>query len=888
MALIERTIENTSGIPLGGIGTGSVEVREDGLFHEWQVFNLGRWSPQSPQPQCCGSTPAIPTMRPEDFTFIVRTETAGGGVKVRRLAMREQLNNLYSMAWLKCVESIRFWGEFPVARLEYNDDTLPVEIAAEVFAPFIPHNPRESASPGFNVRFAVKNTSGEPVKVSILASLANPIPCGERVHTVQQEAGRTMVTLSAEGNGADEPYAGSITLGVRGGKAAEHSFIAGTYEDDRKGIFIWNKTYGLAARSCLFDFRQTGELPNLPADRAPEDIPDDFKAEALSAADRKRLLGKLLRHSAFYYKHKRIVDCDPALLRGDDKLIAFLNDVAAEMKNCFRARKPAWRDALLCSKNEIAPQDEATVLFSVGWFFPNHISPKSGNIGHMYANWFKSSADVCRHLMTTIDTARAKTVGFAETLFDTTLDYFVADSISSQLSTIPKCTWWTRDGDFGVWEGLGCCGFHTTDITYDGSFSLIALFPTLQKQQMMMGAKHQRDDGRIPHFFTPDFSQTDGDYGRTDMNPQFVLLAARDYLWTGDRKFLESIWGHVVKAIENTKLLDGDDDGLPDHDCERQTYDAWDFYGCPSYIASLWLASLKAGIRLAEEMGDAKKAARWKAWYATGVKSFEQLWNGEYYVLWKEMHKGGRVDECCMTDQIDGDWFTALMGWGNVLPVERIRAALRAIFKYNYSTEDGLKNANYPPGKQPRISTYMNLQQEAPWTGIEYAIAAMYIDYGLVAEGIEVVRNIYERYRRAGRVWNHVECGDHYYRAMSSWGLLLAVSGFRVDVPGGKLTIAPAIKQDVCRLPFAASTGWGSYTHEIGGSRFTARLECRAGNVRFTVLSLGAAPAGAVAATLNGKKLACTGRIEDGVLVVSFAKPVKVGEGDRLVVGVGR
>ncbi|HUU69309.1 MAG TPA: GH116 family glycosyl hydrolase, partial [Planctomycetota bacterium] len=345
----------------------------------------------------------------------------------------------------------------------------------------------------------------------------------------------------------------------------------------------------------------------------------------------------------------------------------------------------------------------------------------------------------------------------------------------------------------------------------------------------------------------------------------------------------------------NTRLLDGDNDGLPDHECERQTYDAWDFYGCPSYIASLWLASLKAGIRLAGEMVDAKKAARWKGWYAKGVKSFEKLWNGEYYVLWKEMHKNGRTDECCMTDQIDGDWFTALMGWGNVLPVDRIKAALRSIFRYNYSTEDGLKNATYPPGKQPRISTYLNLQEEAPWTGIEYAIASMFIDYGMIHEGLEIVRNVYDRYQRAGRVWNHVECGDHYYRAMSSWAILLAMSGFRVDVPGGTLTVAPAVKAGgdrsgrTCRLPFVAATGWGTYSHESGIAEFAATLECRSGKLTFTTLRLGTAPVGGkLSAKLNGRKIACEAVEVEGVMEVRFKKPVKMEERDRVVVRVER
>jgi uncharacterized protein (DUF608 family) len=880
MAVIHRTIENTSGTPLGGIGTGSIEIREDGLFHDWQIFNLGRWSPHSPQPGCCGGKPCLPNINPEDFTFIIRTEGERDGVKVRRLAMREQLNNLYSMAWLKCVQSIRFRGEFPVARLEYVDDTLPVKVSAEIFAPFIPHHPRESGTPGFYVCFSVANTSDEPIKVSILATIANPIPCGERVHTVTRDGDSTLMTLSAEGIAPQEPYAGSITLAVTGG---QHTSIAGTYMHERGGFGYGSARYGVSTRSYLFEFRQKGEVTTLGAKRAPEPLPADFNAESLQPAERERLLAELLQHSIFYHKHQRVAQCDPALTEGAQATAEFLNDVASEMARSLNARRDAWRDAVLCSKTGLGPHEDGTILFTVAWFFPNHISPKSGNIGHMYANRFNNSADVCRHLIADHDQLRRQTVGFANSLYDTTLDYFLTDSVSAQLSTLVKCTWWTKAGDFGVWEGLGCCGFHTTDITYDGSFSIIALFPSLQKQQMVMGAKFQREDGRIPHFFTPDFSQTDGDYARVDMNPQFVLLAARDYLWTNDRAYLQAVWQPVVKAIENTKLLDADDDGLPDHDCERQTYDNWEFYGCPSYIASLWLASLKAGIRLANEMKDAEKARQWQRWYEMGVKNFESLWNGEYYVLWKEMKPGGRVDECCMTDQIDGDWFTALMGWGNALPADRIRAALQAVFRYNYNPEDGLKNASYPPGKKPRISTFENVQAEAPWTGIEYAIASMLIDYGMVREGIEIARNIYDRYLRAGRVWNHVECGDHYYRAMSSWALLLALTGFRVDRPAQAITFAPALKQHHFRAPFVSSSAWGSFEQEIAFQGCRAAVECRGGSESFKVLNLGAPLRDVgISVKINGRQLGCAATRQGAGVQITFDEPVTLSEGDTL------
>ena len=44
MAKITTTKTHTSGIALGGIGAGSVELLPDGEFHFWQIANPPRFS----------------------------------------------------------------------------------------------------------------------------------------------------------------------------------------------------------------------------------------------------------------------------------------------------------------------------------------------------------------------------------------------------------------------------------------------------------------------------------------------------------------------------------------------------------------------------------------------------------------------------------------------------------------------------------------------------------------------------------------------------------------------------------------------------------------------------------------------------------------------------
>ncbi len=65
--------------------------------------------------------------------------------------------------------------------------------------------------------------------------------------------------------------------------------------------------------------------------------------------------------------------------------------------------------------------------------------------------------------------------------------------------------------------------------------------------------------------------------------------------------------------MDNTQLLDGDGDGLPDHDTRANTYDAWAMQGTPAYIASLWLAALKAAVRMAQDLEKTNAQTRGKS-----------------------------------------------------------------------------------------------------------------------------------------------------------------------------------------------------------------------------------------------------------------------------------
>jgi hypothetical protein len=86
---IPATMPMGSGAPLGGIGTGFVEIRADGCFYEWQIFNSGPWAMDA------RSTTAPPPSGPQYLQFLLRAKNDSENVgKIRRLYLRSDENNL--------------------------------------------------------------------------------------------------------------------------------------------------------------------------------------------------------------------------------------------------------------------------------------------------------------------------------------------------------------------------------------------------------------------------------------------------------------------------------------------------------------------------------------------------------------------------------------------------------------------------------------------------------------------------------------------------------------------------------------------------------------------------------------------------------------------------
>ena len=64
------------------------------------------------------------------------------------------------------LESCRFTGEFPLARIDFEDSELPAKVSLEAFTPFVPHEPDDSGLPVAVLRYRVSNPDSTTISLT--------------------------------------------------------------------------------------------------------------------------------------------------------------------------------------------------------------------------------------------------------------------------------------------------------------------------------------------------------------------------------------------------------------------------------------------------------------------------------------------------------------------------------------------------------------------------------------------------------------------------------------------------------------------------------------------------------------------------------------------------
>jgi non-lysosomal glucosylceramidase len=166
---------------------------------------------------------------------------------------------------------------------------------------------------------------------------------------------------------------------------------------------------------------------------------------------------------------------------------------------------------------------------------------------------------------------------------------------------------------------------------------------------------------------------------------------------------------------------------------------------------------------------------------------------------------------------------------------------------------------------------------------------------GLLEEGLSIVKAARDRYDGWRRnPWDEIECGHHYARAMSSWGVLLALAGLTYSGPEMRMGFDPKMNADGFRTVWTAGSGWGTYSQTAGlGKALSIRLEAGAGALDLKELDVTLPPAAAgknvrsVKSALGEDPAAASIRKTGDAIRVFWAKPVHIEPGRPLTLEIG-
>jgi uncharacterized protein (DUF608 family) len=791
-------------VPIGGIGAGSVCMNGYGGLQDFSIRT---------RPENTALPSEFSANSPEAAFAILRIKGDPGVTKLVEgpfppfkifdQGLQGQGLRRGGFEGFPRFQKCTFKGEYPFGEASLTDASVPLEVKVTGWNPFIPLDDRNSGIPCAILEYTLHNTSTAPVEYELSYHLSHLAP------------------------GCKPEQSSSM-----------NAVIAG------KGVLMNNREEANAEAFGSAALIAIGESPRIKAMwlRSP-----GWEFDSLSALWREVSTGQFSTNDG-----SNSVDTagrNGASILLDGKIAARETRthtivIAWHFPNCY------LREGLKAESGKVSGDPGCRTAVAGG----------SLPWRPFYAAQWKDAREVALYVEQNYASLRARTVKFKEALFSSTLPSYVLDAVSANLGILKSPTVLREEnGNMWGWEGCfpdsGCCHGSCTHVwNYAQAFP--HLYPQLERTLRQLELVRSMDerghvtfrgaipDGPVDHNF---HAASDGQLGG-------IMKLYRDWHISGDTAWLKRMYPLAKRSIDyGIRTWDPDHKGAlfePHHN----TYDI-EFWGAEPMCTSIYIGALSAMAQMARAVREAADAelygelARKSAAYMD-----EHLFNGEYYEQ-KVQYEGLRnttfaetvahVDEKssemqrllkregpkyqygsgCLSDGVIGAWMAAMYGVEVPLAQAKIRSDLQAIFKHNFKTdlsehanaqrpgyamghEPGLLLCSWPRGNKPTLPF---VYSDEVWTGIEYQVAAHLIHEGLVEEGLTIVKAARSRYDgRTRNPWNEYECGNWYARAMSSYALLGALSGFRYSAVERTLWFAPRLKTRPFECFFSTASGFGT------------------------------------------------------------------------------
>jgi uncharacterized protein (DUF608 family) len=833
--LLERTEQRTfSGekatqvaMPLGGIGTGAICLNGNGGLQDYSIRE---------RPETTALPEGFSASSPEAAFAVLRIKGSSSTAKLvegpfpifKIFDQGLQGGGMYRAGYegLPRFQKSIFKGEFPFGEVQLSDPSIPLEVKLTGWNPFIPLDDKNSGIPCVIMEYTLRNTTHQPVEYEFSYHLSHLAQGCKK-----DESGSKNTVIPGKGvflSNDEEPNAqayGSASLTVIGEKPRI------------KGMWVRSQ-WGFDALSALWREVSTGTF---------------------TANEGSNSVDTTGRNGASILMEGRL---------GPGEFKTYPIVITWYFPNCY----------LQAGGKKATDVEGKAGCYTRAEGMPPLWRP-------YYAGVWKDAREVALYVEQEYVSLRARTVKFKEALFSSTLPPYVLDAVSANLGILKSSTVLREEnGNLWGWEGCspneGCCHGSCTHVwNYAQAFP--HLYPQLERTLRGLELERSMDErghvtfrGAIPDGPTNDHdgpAAADGQLGG-------IMKVYRDWQISGDSDWLKKMYPLAKRSLD---YCIGTWD--PDHkgglfEPHHNTYDIW-FWGPDGMCTSIYLGALSAMAQMSKAVGLQSDAGFYSELTERCAHFMdEQLFNGEYYEQ-KVQYLGLRdtsfaksvadVDEKssemqrllkregpryqygsgCLSDGVIGAWMARIYGIETPLARKNVRSSLQAIFKSNFKTdlsehanaqrpgyalgrEPGLLVCSWPNGGKPTLPFPYS---DEVWTGIEYQVASHLIHEGLVEEGLTIVKAARSRYDGKTRnPWNEYECGNWYARAMSSYALLGALSGFHYSAVERTLWFGPQLSVRPFKSFFSAASGFG--TIELDGR--SVKVEMMEGELPIEKLAL--------------------------------------------------
>ena len=783
---------NEISFPLGGIGSGCIGLAGNGRLMEWEIFN---------RPNKGGDN--------GNSHFAVKAMRGGKTVDARVLNGDCTTNlsgayahgfgsglNAVTMAGFPHFRNCVFTGEFPIARIDFSDESFPAAVTLTAWNPLIPRDDKNSSIPAAFFEIAVKNTADEALDYAIAASVRNP--CGGSVNELRETKEGTALFFRQTRFPVSDPEYFDMTLATdaKEGVSAQEYWYRGGWNDRLERY--WR------------NFTEEEALP-------PRHYDDAGNADT----------GTLMV----------TLHAEP----GEEVRVRFV--IAWNKPNCFNY----W--------DRLTEKGEDGVERDVLWknYYAVLFENSAASAAHALANWDMLWEKTLRYHDELFAASLPEEVVEA---ISATVSVLKSPTVL-RLENGEFYGWegtWEHGGSCEgtcthVWNyAYALCwlfpqlerSIRETDYRYN------------QDETGRMSFRMRLPLGRGPGGFR---ACVDGLMGGVIKTWREWKISGDDEwlrgLWGSVKKSLEYAWSE-----DNYDRWDRDRAGVLEGR-QHHTLDM-ELFGPSSWLEGFYLAALKCAAEMAERMGEPDTAADYRSLFEKGKAwSDANLFNGKWYaqkvdladramlesfgdaagVYWNAESEEIKyqIGEGCEIDQCLAQWHANICGLGEIYDKKQLRVALESLRRYNFlpdmrghyntfrlfavNDEAGAVICTWPEGvKVPAIP--IPYAQET-MHGFEYALAGLMISEGMIEEGTEIVKAVRDRYRGYNRnPYNEIECGSNYARSMASFALLPIWSGFRFEMQNGMIGFDP-IEQGDFRAPWFLDCAWGRYERRGGETKIT-------------------------------------------------------------------